>query len=157
MRWRTGPKESQRPHLPSQRDQAVVRSSPEYSVEGKKELQKTPPHCLGIIPRSQAIHLLLAVVLQHAFFPMPQRPPQPGAQPSTIGEASNLPAFPKQMRAGRTLQCHVPECAQAGDVLTRALATKPALRLHQGGNALPCPADMEAAGTRPRRARQCLQ
>ena len=88
---------------------------------------------------------------------MPQRPPQPEAQISTTGEARRVPPAPQGVTAGRTLQCHVPEDAQGGDVLRRALRTKTALGLHQGGHALPCPADMEAAGTRPRRARECLQ
>ena len=47
--------------------------------------------------------------------------------------------------------------AQGGDVLRRALGTKAALRLHQRGEALPHPAGMEVAGTRARRARECLQ
>ena len=75
---------------------------------------------------------------------------------STIGEARKLPKTPKQVRVGRTLQCHLPGDAQGGDVLRRALGTKAALRLHQRGEALPHPAGMEVAGTRARRARECL-
>ena len=146
-----------RPHRPVQGDGAVVRSSPEYSAEGKKGLQKTSPRWLGLIPESQAIHLLLALGLQHTSLPVPQRPPQPGARTSSIGEARKVPPTAQGVRVGRTLQCHVPGDARGGEVLRRALGTKPAVRLHQGGDALPCPAEMEAAGTRPKRGRECLQ
>ena len=146
-----------RPHRPVQGDGAVVRSSPEYSAEGKKGLQKTSPRWLGLIPGSQAIRLLLALGLQHASPPLPQRPPQPGAQSSSTGEARKVPPTAQGVRAGRTLQCRVPGDARGGEVLRRALGTKPAGRLHQGGDALPCPAEMEAAGTRPKRGRECLQ
>ena len=146
-----------RPHRPVQGDGAVVRSSPEYSAEGKKGLQKTSPRWLGLIPESQAIHLLLALGLQHTSPPVPQRPPQPGARTSSIGEARKVPPTAQGVRVGRTLQCHVPGDARGGEVLRRALGTKPAGRLHQGGDALPCPAEMEAAGTRPKRGRECLQ
>ena len=146
-----------RPHRPVQGDGAVVRSSPEYSAEGKKGLQKTSPRWLGLIAESQAIRLLLALGLQHTSPPVPQRPPQPGARTSSIGEARKVPPTAQGVRVGRTLQCHVPGDARGGEVLRRALGTKPAVRLHQGGDALPCPAEMEAAGTRPKRGRECLQ
>ena len=146
-----------RPHRPVQGDGAVVRSSPEYSAEGRKGLQKTSPRWLGLIPESQAIHLLLALGLQHTSPPVPQRPSQPGARTSSIGEARKVPPTAQGVRVGRTLQCRVPGDARGGEVLRRALGTKPAVRLHQGGDALPCPAEMEAAGTRPKRGRECLQ
>ncbi|KAJ7412972.1 hypothetical protein WISP_93791 [Willisornis vidua] len=41
------------------------------------------------------------------------------------------------MRPVRILQCHVPGDAQGGDVLTMALSTNPALRLHQGAKHFP--------------------
>lgn len=146
-----------RPHLPGQRDWAVARSSPECSVEGKKGLPKTCPQQLGLFPGSPAICPLMALVLQHALLPMPHRPPQLAAQPSTAGDVGKLPPVPQRARAGRTPQCYAPGDAEGGDVLRRALGAKPALRLHQGGDALPCPAATEAAGTRRRRARECLQ
>lgn len=42
-------------------------------------------------------------------------------------------------------------------MLKRALGTKPSSQMMSRTDALLCPADMKAAGMRPRKARECLQ
>lgn len=135
-----------RPHLPGQRDWAVARSSPECSVEGKKGLPKTCPQRLGLIPGSQAIYVLS----WHWCFSMPSFPCPTGLlslqhrwrcrETSPSSPASEGWQDPAVLWAWG---CSGRGCAQKGP------GCKTSSRLHQGGDALPCPAATEELGRAP--------